>query len=132
MTLPGVGPGVADAKVAEQVEIQAQYAGYIERQHEELARQRRHEETRLPEQFDYYQVRGLSAEVQENLARVRPATVGQAARIAGVTPAAISLLLVHLKRRGSQARRSARSTTHAAAPAARLPIKFEGPEPLTT
>jgi len=107
MMLPGIGPGVPDAKVAEQVEIQAQYAGYIERQHEEIARQRRHEETRLPEQFDYYQVRGLSAEVQEKLARVRPATVGQAARIAGVTPAAISLLLVHLKRRGSQARRSA-------------------------
>ena len=107
MTLPGVGPGVADAKVAEQVEIQAQYAGYIDRQHEEIARQRRHEETRLPEQFDYHQVRGLSAEVQEKLARIRPATVGQAARIAGVTPAAISLLLVHLKRRGGHERRSA-------------------------
>src|SRR3569623_932412 len=114
MTLPGVGPGVADAKVAEQVEIQAQYAGYIDRQHEEIARQRRHEETRLPEQFDYQQVRGLSAEVQEKLARIRPATVGPAARIAGVTPAAISLLLVHLKRRGGRARRSARSPPHAA------------------
>src|SRR3569833_782932 len=107
MTLPGVGPGVDDAKVAEQVEIQAQYAGYIDRPHEEIARQRRHEETRLPEQFDYGQVRGLSAEVQEKLARIRPATVGQAARIPGVTPAAISLLLVHVKKRGGQARRSA-------------------------
>jgi len=107
MTLPGVGPGVDDAKVAEQVEIQAQYAGYIDRQHEEIERQRRHEETRLPEQFDYGQVRGLSAEVQEKLARIRPATVGQAARIPGVTPAAISLLLVHVKKRGGQARRSA-------------------------
>ena len=99
MTLSGVGPGVADPNVAEQVEIQAKYAGYIDRQHDEIERQRRHEETRLPQQFDYAQVRGLSAEVQEKLARIRPATVGQAARISGVTPAAISLLLVHLKKR---------------------------------
>src|SRR3569833_234465 len=107
MTQPGVGPGVDDAKVAEQVEIQAQYAGCIARQHEELERQRRHEAPRLPEQLGIGQVRGLSAEVQEKLARIRPATVGQAARIPGVTPAAISLLLVHVKKRGGQARRSA-------------------------
>ncbi len=98
MTLPGVGPGVADIKVAEQVEIQAQYAGYIDRQHEEIERQRRHEESPLPRDFDYSQVRGLSAEVGEKLARIRPITLGQAARIPGVTPAAISLLLVHLKK----------------------------------
>jgi len=98
MTLPGVGPGVADIKVAEQVEIQAQYAGYIDRQHDEIDRQRRHEESPLPRDFDYGQVRGLSAEVGEKLARIRPVTLGQAARIPGVTPAAISLLLVHLKK----------------------------------
>ena len=108
MTLPGVGPGVADALVAEQVEIQAQYAGYIDRQRDEIERQRRHEDTRLPERFDYAEVRGLSAEVREKLARTRPATLGQAARIPGMTPAAISLLLVHLKKHGArQTRRSA-------------------------
>jgi tRNA uridine 5-carboxymethylaminomethyl modification enzyme len=107
MTLPGIGPGVADPKVAEQVEIQARYAGYIDRQQEEIARQRRHEETALPPDFDYAQVRGLSAEVREKLMRGRPETVGQAARLPGVTPAAVSLLLVHLKKRAVQARRSA-------------------------
>ena len=96
--LPGVGPGVADAQVAEQVEIQAKYAGYIERQHEEIARQRRHEALSLPADLDYAQVRGLSREVCEKLQRQRPATLGQAGRIPGVTPAAVSLLLIHLKR----------------------------------
>jgi tRNA uridine 5-carboxymethylaminomethyl modification enzyme len=105
MSLPGAGPGVADAKVVEQVEIQARYAGYIDRQQDEIERHRRHEETRVPQDFDYAQVRGLSAEVCEKLARVRPATVGHAARIAGVTPAAISLLLVHLKKRAAAASR---------------------------
>jgi len=107
MTLPGVGPGVADPKVAEQVEIQARYAGYIDRQHDEIERHRRHEETCVPQDFDYLQVRGLSTEVGEKLARIRPATLGQAARIPGVTPAAISLLLVHLKKRAGQARKFA-------------------------
>jgi len=107
MSLPGIGPGIADAKVIEQVEIQARYAGYIDRQQDEIERQRRHEETCVPQDFDYAQVRGLSAEVCEKLARVRPATVGQAARIAGITPAAISLLLVHLKKRAATARKSA-------------------------
>ena len=99
MDLPGVGPGVGDPQVAEQVEIQAKYAGYIDRQHQEVARHRRHEETALPENLDYAEVRGLSSEVREKLARVRPATLGQAGRIAGVTPAAVSLLIVHLKKR---------------------------------
>ncbi|MEJ2553029.1 MAG: tRNA uridine-5-carboxymethylaminomethyl(34) synthesis enzyme MnmG [Gammaproteobacteria bacterium] len=103
MTLPGAGPGVSDAKVIEQLEIQARYTGYIDRQQDEIERHRRHEETGVPQDFDYSQVRGLSAEVCEKLARVRPATVGQAARIAGVTPAAISLLLVHLKKRAAPA-----------------------------
>ena len=101
MRLPGAGPGVADRAVAEQVEIQTKYAGYIDRQHDEIARQRTHEETLLPADLDYAAVRGLSHEVRQVLARHRPVTLGQAARIAGVTPAAISLLLVHLKRRSA-------------------------------
>ncbi len=99
MTLPGAGPGVSDSQVAEQVEIQAKYAGYIERQSQEIERQLRHEETPLPPDLDYAGVCGLSIEVQQVLARCRPMTLGQAARLSGVTPAAISLLLVHLKRR---------------------------------
>jgi len=98
-TVDGVGPAVADASVAEQVEVQTKYAGYLERQREEIERQRRHEQTSIPNGFDYDKVRGLSAEVLLKLKRSLPETVGQAARISGVTPAAISLLLVHLKRR---------------------------------
>jgi len=82
-----------------QVDVQAKYRGYIERQHDEIERQRRHEETRLPDDFDYAAVRGLSNEVRQRLVEHRPATLGQAARIPGVTPAAVSLLLIHLKRR---------------------------------
>ncbi|MDT8386748.1 MAG: tRNA uridine-5-carboxymethylaminomethyl(34) synthesis enzyme MnmG [Thiogranum sp.] len=106
MQLDDIGPGTDQPRVAEQVEIQARYHGYIERQHEEIERQRRHEDRRLPDALDYHQVRGLSAEVQEKLAAARPETLGQAARIPGVTPAAISLLLVHLKKTGL-ARKSA-------------------------
>jgi tRNA uridine 5-carboxymethylaminomethyl modification enzyme len=103
-TVPALGPGVADADVAEQVEIDAKYAGYLARQREEIARQRRHEHTAIPQNFDYVAVRGLSAEVRQKLERVRPQTVGQAQRIPGMTPAAMSLLLVHLtKRRGAAA-----------------------------
>ena len=98
MSLPGVGPGEADPQVAEQVEIQAKYAGYIERQRNEIERQRRHEELALPSDLDYGQVPGLSREVSETLNRRRPRTLGQASRIPGVTPAAVSLLLIHLKR----------------------------------
>ena len=107
MTLPGIGPGSADRKVAEQVEIQARYAGYIDRQQDEIERHRRHEETCVPQDFDYSRVRGLSTEVREKLARTRPATLGQAARIAGVTPAAVSLLLVHLKKGAGNSRKFA-------------------------
>ncbi|GAB0148014.1 tRNA uridine-5-carboxymethylaminomethyl(34) synthesis enzyme MnmG [Marichromatium sp. PS1] len=85
-------------EVAEQVEIQTRYAGYIARQRDEIARQRAQEDKPLPETFDFAAVRGLSAEVREKLCRTRPTTVGQAARIPGVTPAAVSLLLIHLKR----------------------------------
>ncbi len=104
MTVPLLGPGVDDLDVAEQVEIEAKYSGYLARQREEIARQQRHEHTAIPSDFDYAGVRGLSNEVQQKLARVRPETVGQAQRIPGMTPAAISLLLVHLtKRRGTAA-----------------------------
>lgn len=102
MSLPGAGPGIAEPAVAEQIEIQARYAGYIERQAQEIERQSRHEETNLPPELDYEQVRGLSVEACQKLARHRPATVGQAMRISGVTPAAISLLLVHLRKSGTR------------------------------
>jgi tRNA uridine 5-carboxymethylaminomethyl modification enzyme len=95
---PGLGPPVTGAEVAAQVEVQVKYAGYLERQREEIERQRRHEQTRIPADFDYDRVRGLSAEVALKLKRSLPVTLGQAARISGVTPAAISLLLVHLQR----------------------------------
>ncbi len=98
MRLPQLGPGVEDLAAAEQLEIQAHYAGYIDRQQVEIERRRAHEETSLPEDFSYANVRGLSSEVREKLLRHRPVTIGQAARISGVTPAAISLLLIHLKR----------------------------------
>ena len=92
----------ADGRLAEQVALQvdvlAKYTGYIDRQQLEIERQRRHEELRLPDDLDYAQVRGLSTEVRQRLREVRPATLGQAGRVPGVTPAAISLLLVHLKR----------------------------------
>ncbi len=88
----------AEQQVAEQVEIQAKYEGYIERQREEVARRAEFELRPLPADLDYREVRGLSAEVQQKLNRHRPETLGQAARISGITPAAISLLLVHLKR----------------------------------
>ena len=85
--------------VTEQVEIQAQYAGYIGRQKEEIEKQRRLEDKPIPEDFAFDQIKGLSAEVSEKLMRVKPTTVGQASRIPGMTPAAISILLVYLKKR---------------------------------
>jgi tRNA uridine 5-carboxymethylaminomethyl modification enzyme len=86
--------------VAEQVVIQAKYSGYIDRQQNEIERLQRHENTELPINMDYKNVRGLSNEVREKLEQARPGNLGQAARISGVTPAAVSLLLVHLKRSG--------------------------------
>ncbi len=91
--------GAADPQVAEQVEIAVKYAGYIARQQDEVARHEAHESTRIPDDIDYAKVTGLSVEVRQKLSAARPETVGQAARVSGVTPAAISLLLVHLKRR---------------------------------
>ncbi len=98
MQLPGLGPGVAEAAVAEQVEIGVKYAGYLERQDLEIARSQRNEAAAIPPDFDYA-LPGLSAELQAKLGRVRPETIGQAQRIPGMTPAAISLLLVQLTRR---------------------------------
>jgi tRNA uridine 5-carboxymethylaminomethyl modification enzyme len=99
-----IGPPPANAddrlepQIRAQLEVAAKYSGYIERQEEEIARQRRNEETRLPADLDYARVAGLSNEVRQKLAQIRPDTVGQAARVAGVTPAAVSILLVHLKK----------------------------------
>ena len=98
MSLPVAGDAAPDTAVREQVEIATKYAGYIERQEVEIARRRAQEDAKLPSDFDYRRVRGLSIEVQQKLNAVKPDTIGQAARISGVTPAAISLLLVHLKR----------------------------------
>ncbi len=88
------------SQVRTQVEVRAKYAGYIERQEEEIERQRRHETHVLPPDLDYLQVPGLSHEVRQRLSEARPMTLGQAGRLPGITPAAISILLVHLKRRG--------------------------------
>ncbi|WP_026179708.1 tRNA uridine-5-carboxymethylaminomethyl(34) synthesis enzyme MnmG [Hahella ganghwensis] len=95
------------AAVAEQVEIQVKYAGYIDRQQDEIARMRRHENTALPVDIDYSVIQGLSNEIRQKLDEVRPETLAQASRIPGVTPAAISLLLVYLKKRGAVQRQSA-------------------------
>jgi tRNA uridine 5-carboxymethylaminomethyl modification enzyme len=95
-----VGDDGIAPEVAAQIEVRARYAGYIRRQQLEIERQRRHETTRLPDDFDYQLVRGLSHEVRQKLMAARPATLGQAARLPGVTPAAVSLLMVHLRRRG--------------------------------
>ncbi|WP_317201726.1 tRNA uridine-5-carboxymethylaminomethyl(34) synthesis enzyme MnmG [Janthinobacterium sp.] len=94
------GPGVADIAVREQVEIQLKYAGYIERQTKEIERHEHYENLKLPEGFNYLDIPALSIEVRQKLDKQRPETLGQASRISGVTPAAISLLLVHLKKRG--------------------------------
>jgi tRNA uridine 5-carboxymethylaminomethyl modification enzyme len=94
--------GDIPAKVAEQVEIQVKYQGYIDRQLEQVKRARKLEGTRIPEGFDYAGMSGLTAEVREKLIRFRPDTLGQASRIQGVTPAAISVLSIHLKARSAR------------------------------
>lgn len=103
MTLPGTGTAISDPKVAEQLEIQAKYQGYIDRQQGEIEKQKRHEQTKLSIEMDYTQVTGLSNEVAQKLNDHKPATIGQASRISGITPAAISLLLVYLKKQGRAA-----------------------------
>ena len=107
MAVEGIGPGVVDARVAGQIEIQARYSGYLERQQAEIHRQHRQQEQALPADFDYNAVRGLSSEVCEKLQRVKPQTIGQASRIPGITPAAVSLLLIHLRKRGHEIRQGA-------------------------
>lgn len=97
------GEGVEDPQVAEQVEIQTKYAGYIDRQQDEIRRLQASENIRLPEDLEYSGIPGLSRELQHKLSQARPQTLGQASRIPGVTPAAISLLMIHLKKRGASA-----------------------------
>jgi tRNA uridine 5-carboxymethylaminomethyl modification enzyme len=98
MQLPGAGPAVAEDDIAEQVETGIRYSGYLARQEAEIARNQRDESLRIPEALDYAEVPGLSNEVREKLARQRPHSLGQAGRIPGVTPAAVSLLRVYLHR----------------------------------
>ncbi|MDH5766391.1 MAG: tRNA uridine-5-carboxymethylaminomethyl(34) synthesis enzyme MnmG [Gammaproteobacteria bacterium] len=99
MQVETIGPGANDFSVTEQVEIQAKYEGYLSRQKEEIEKTRRHEEKQIPEDFNYDEVSGLSNEVRQKLIDHKPQTLGQAGRISGVTPAAVSLLLVHLKKK---------------------------------
>ena len=100
MNIEGLGPAIADTQAAEQIEIQTKYAGYIERQVDEIAKKKRNEDTLIPIDFDYQQISGLSNEVVAKLKSARPETIGKASRISGITPAAISLLLVYLKKHG--------------------------------
>ena len=101
VAVPGFGPGVSNEQVAEQVTIQAKYAGYLGRQSVEIERNQANENTVIPASFDYARVTGLSAEVLQKLKSVRPETIGLASRISGITPTSISLLLVYLKRIGA-------------------------------
>ena len=105
--IQSLGPPLDDQQAAEQVEIQTKYAGYISRQVDEIAKALRHENTSLPTSFDYSTISGLSNEVVSKLMEHKPQTVGQAARISGITPAAISMLLVHLKKQGLLRKKSA-------------------------
>ena len=105
--IPGLGAGHPDPAVALQLEIEIKYAGYIARQDEEIDRARQVEDTPLPDDLDYAAVRGLSNEVRAKLAAARPLTVGQASRLEGMTPAAVSLLMVHLRKSGQPLARSA-------------------------
>ena len=100
MKIEGLGPAIADSQAAEQIEIQTKYAGYIDRQLDEIAKKKRNEDTLIPFEFDYKKLSGLSNEVVAKLQDARPETIGKASRISGITPAAISLLLVYLKKHG--------------------------------
>ena len=100
MTLSTFGPSLSDPQAAEQVEIQVKYEGYIARQQEEIDRQLRNENTVLPVDLNYQQVSGLSNEVIAKLNDHKPGSIGQASRISGITPAAISILLIYLKKQG--------------------------------
>lgn len=106
LRLPG-GAGVEDEKVVEQLEIQAKYQGYIERQKDEVEKHRELEELRLPQDFDYMQLSGLSIEVRQRLNKYRPETLGQASRLQGITPAAVSVLMVYARRGFKDQKKSA-------------------------
>lgn len=99
MGMENISPGLDDVITAEQVEIQIKYAGYIERQQQEIQRQTRYEETVIPDNFDYEKIKGLSTEVKQKLLQIKPRTISQAGRISGVTPAAISILLIYLRKK---------------------------------
>ena len=107
MKIEGLGPAIADTQAAEQIEIQTKYAGYIDRQLDEIAKKKRNENTLIPIEFDYTQLSGLSNEVVAKLQDARPETLGKASRISGITPAAISLLLVYLKKQGLLSKKTA-------------------------
>lgn len=98
--LEAFAPALEDQQAAEQVEIQVKYDGYIKRQQEEIEKSLRHEHTKLPADLDYKDVKGLSNEVVAKLTEAKPESIGIASRISGITPAAISILLVHLKKHG--------------------------------
>ena len=100
--IDGIGPGVDDERIAQQLENQLRYDGYLGRQRDDIARRRNHENQVISQDFSYERVTGLSSEVKEKLQKSRPDTIGQASRIPGITPAAISLLLVHLKKSRQQ------------------------------
>jgi len=100
MSIESLGPKLEDVQASEQIEIQIKYAGYIDRQLDEIAKKKKHELTLIPHDFDFSQISGLSNEVIAKLTNTRPETIGKASRISGITPAAISLLLVYLKKHG--------------------------------
>ncbi|MDN2664728.1 tRNA uridine-5-carboxymethylaminomethyl(34) synthesis enzyme MnmG [Psychromonas sp. 14N.309.X.WAT.B.A12] len=100
MKVEGLGPAIEDPIAAEQVEIKIKYQGYIDRQLDEIAKLKRHEDTVLPRDLDYSEIKGLSNEVTAKLNDIKPESIGQASRVSGITPAAISILLIHLKKSG--------------------------------
>ena len=100
MKVEGLGPAIDDPIAAEQVEIKIKYQGYIDRQLDEIAKLKRHEDTVLPRDLDYTEIKGLSNEVTAKLNDIKPESIGQASRVSGITPAAISILLIHLKKSG--------------------------------
>ena len=100
MNIEGLGPAVTNKQAAEQVEIKIKYQGYIDRQLDEIAKLKRYEDTVLPIELDYSDIKGLSTEVVVKLNEIKPESIGQASRISGITPAAISILLIYLKKNG--------------------------------
>ena len=100
MNIEGLGPGIENEQAAEQVEIKIKYQGYIDRQLDEIAKLKRYEDTVLPITLDYAEIKGLSNEVVTKLNEIKPESIGQASRISGITPAAISILLIYLKKNG--------------------------------